>query len=138
MNPNFTRSRAAFVGGLMVVVAVAVAAPSVVAQEKDNRRPGPPRARQKAPLYLGVAEMQDFSPVPVQKGFVPIMKATPTAQKDTDVLVQADVNVATTATPRSRSRTGRCWTGTTSTPWRSLSRWRPARGISPTSRSYAT
>ena len=60
-----------------------VAAPSVVAEEKDR----------KAPLYLGVAETQDFSPVPVQKGFVPIMKATPTAQKDTHVLVQADLNV---------------------------------------------
>jgi len=54
------------------------------AQEKDK----------KAPLYLGVAEVSQPQVVDsAQKGFVTVLKATPTAQKATDVLVQAHLNV---------------------------------------------
>lgn len=84
MRPTITRTGAAWAGAVALLLAVAATAPSVVAQEKDK----------KAPLYLGVAEVGDFSVgESTHKGFLTILKATPTAQKETDVLVQAHVNV---------------------------------------------
>jgi hypothetical protein len=72
----------AALSGALLIISLASAVPGG-AQEKDK----------KAPLYLGVAEVGDINVVDTAtKGFVTVLKATPTAQKETDLLVQAHLN----------------------------------------------